>query len=173
MALGLARERRDEAARLFLDRAREIGAGAATEGKEMLRLGLAFEGIRRFDLAGECYAYGRSLGEGDLVPWYFLHNNHAYCLDMLERFAEAEVLARQAIDIEPGRHNAHKNLGLALMGQGRLQEAAESFRRARDLSPGDGRAAYYLEILEQQPGRGTSARRASSCNSRGSRRSPP
>ena len=153
MALGLARERRDEAARRFLDRARELGAGAATEGNEMLRLGLAFEGIRRFDLAGECYAYGRSLGEGDLVPWYFLHNNHAYCLAMLERFAEAEVLARQAIDIEPGRHNAHKNLGLALMGQGRLQEAAESFRRARDLNPGDGRAAYYLEILDQQPGR--------------------
>ena len=153
VAVELAKEYEDDAARRFLLRAREIvrkkACEASQEGVEMVRLGVAFERIERYDLAGECYEYGQLVGQCDHVSWYFLHN-HAYCLAMLERFAEAEPLARQAIAILPQRHNAHKNLGLALMGQDRLREAAESFRRARDLSPTDGRAQYYLAMVEER-----------------------
>lgn len=149
-SLELAKEGDDVVARLFLAHAREIGGGAAKEGPEMVRLGVAFEGIKRYDLAGECYEYGRSIGRRDQVSWYFLHNNHAYCFAMLERFAEAEPLAREAIRIEPGRHNAHKNLGLALMGQGRLAEAAESLRVASEIFPVDSRAARLLAAVEER-----------------------
>lgn len=93
---------------------------------------------------------GRETSRRDDEYWYWLHNNHAYCLAMLERFAEAEPMAREAIRIDPDRHNAHKNLGLALMGQGRLLEAAESFGRARDIRPADGRAAEYLAMVERR-----------------------
>lgn len=150
VSLELAKESEDAAARQLLARAREIRGGREEEGPEMLRLGLAFEGIRRFDIAGECYEYGRSLGRCDHVPWYFLHNNHAYCLGMLELFAEAEPLAREAIGIDPKRHNAHKNLGLALMGQGRLSAAADSFNMARVLCPHDERATHYLAMVEER-----------------------
>ena len=59
-------------------------------------------------------------------------------------------MAREAIRIDPERHNAYKNLGLALMEQGGLRAAAEGFRRARDLCPTDGRAAHYLALVEER-----------------------
>ena len=76
---------------------------------------------------------------------------------MTRRFAEAEPLAREAIAIDPKRHNAHKNLGLALMGQGRLSAAAGSFNIARVLCPHDERATHYLAMVEERL-RGTPGR---------------
>jgi len=150
VVLELGKEFNDEACRRFLARAQEIAAGDVDEGQRLMKLGIHFELIERFDLAGECYEYGRSLGCLDEESWYFLHNNHAYCLDMLERFTEAAPLARKAIKIDPSRHNAHKNLGLALMGQGRLREAAKCFRKTTALRPTDGRSAQYLAIVEER-----------------------
>lgn len=150
VALDLAKEHRDEAARRFLARARELAAGSEGEAPRLLMLGVRFEEIERYDLAGECYEQGRALGARDPVSWYFLHNNHAYCLAMLGRHAEAEPLARAAIAIDRVRHNAHKNLGLALVGQGRLREAIECFRRASGLCPTDGRAAQHLADAERR-----------------------
>lgn len=151
LALDLAKQHRDAAARRFLERARALNGGE-DDAPRQAQLGLQFEEIHRFDFAAECYVLARATSRRDTGYWYFVHNNHAYCLAMLERLAEAEEMARLAIEIDPMRHNAHKNLGLALMGQGRLTEAAESFRRARDIRPSDRRAAQYLAALEARRG---------------------
>ena len=62
-----------------------------------------------------------------------------------------------AIDIDSARFNAHKNLGLAVAGQGRYLEAARCLAEAVKLAPGVPRAfealaemvATHPEVLDQ------------------------
>ena len=73
-------------------------------------------------------------------------------LEQQDRHAEAEVHTRTAIAIDPARHNAHKNLGLALAGQGRLGEAAHCLVEADRRCPEDARARLHLvELLAENP----------------------
>ena len=84
---------------------------------------------------------------------YFGHNNLAYVLIQLGRFDEAEHYCLAAIDIEDARHNAHKNLGLALLGQGRWLDGAMSLLDATELAPMDPRAWQHLkQLLAARPG---------------------
>jgi tetratricopeptide (TPR) repeat protein len=78
---------------------------------------------------------------------YLLCNNLGYCLSQLGRFAEAERLCRAAIALDPERYNAHKNLGVALEGQGRHAEPAEGYVEATRKNPGDPRALRHLETM--------------------------
>jgi len=48
------------------------------------------------------------------------------------------------------RHNAHKNLGLNLQGQGRYLEAAHCLLRVAQTAPQDLRALAHLEDLLAQ-----------------------
>ena len=83
---------------------------------------------------------------------YFLRNNLGYSLNQLGQFSEGESWCRKAIEIDWNRPNAHKNLGLALQGQTRYPEAAESFRNATLVDPFDRRALNHLrELLEIHP----------------------
>ena len=83
---------------------------------------------------------------------YLLHNNRGYCLNKLGRHAEAEVHCRTALALDAARYNAHKNLGLALAGQGRFVEAARCLLEADRRSPGDGRARRHLaDLLAAHP----------------------
>jgi len=78
-----------------------------------------------------------------------LDNNTGYCLNELGRHGEAEGFCRKAIQIDPDRHNAHKNLGVALEGLGRHAEAAASFLAAAEMCPEDQRAFRLLEELSR------------------------
>ncbi|MEI7902626.1 MAG: ATP-dependent Clp protease adaptor ClpS, partial [bacterium] len=83
---------------------------------------------------------------------YFSNNNLAYNLNQLGLYAEAEPHCREAIRTEPLRHNAHKNLGVSLQGQGRWAEAADSYGRATEACPFDPRAAGHMEaMLKEHP----------------------
>jgi tetratricopeptide (TPR) repeat protein len=79
--------------------------------------------------------------------WYFLNNNLAYCLNCDGLHEKAEGYCRAAIAIDSERHNAHKNLGIALEGQGRYGDAARCFIQATVLCPADSRALSLLENL--------------------------
>jgi len=95
-------------------------------------------------------------------------------LEQQDRHAEAEAHTRAAIAIDPKRHNAHKNLGLALAGQGRLVQAAHCLLEADRRCPGDARARRHLvellgeypELLEADPAL------AAACRERGIRPGP-
>jgi tetratricopeptide (TPR) repeat protein len=112
-----------------------------------LKMGQALEQVRDYAAAQEAYARAFDFPREENTTWYFLNNNRAYCLIQTGRCTEAEPFCRAAIRIEPKRHNAHKNLGIALQSLGRLGEAVKSFIRATKLRPEDVRALALLDEL--------------------------
>ena len=112
-----------------------------------LRLGQLLEQQDRYAEAEAMYARGLDVPAVPIEVAYFLHNNRGYCLNLLGRHTEAEALCRTAIAIDASRHNAHKNLGLALAGQGRFAEAARCLLEADCRCPEDGRARQHLAAL--------------------------
>jgi len=115
--------------------------------------GCAHEGNQDWTAAVAAYQ-----GAVDLQPQhpevrYFAHNNLGYSLLQLGRFDEAATHCEAAIFVNPDRHNAHKNLGLARQGQGRWLEAAHSLIEAARRCPQDRRAWLHLQkLLKNQPG---------------------
>jgi tetratricopeptide (TPR) repeat protein len=131
-----------------------------------LALGQLLEQGDHYAEAEAMYAQGLAILPAAGEVGYFLHNNRGYCLNLLGRHAEAEVHCRAAIALDPVRHNAHKNLGLALAGQGRLGEAAHCLLEADGRCPNDPRARGHLtalltenpELLEADPALATACR---------------
>lgn len=106
------------------------------------------------DWEGAIAAYRRCLDEEPDDPHnlYFGNNNLGFALIQLGRYDEAEGYCLAAIDADEDRHNAHKNLGLALIGQGRLLDGAFSLLAATRLQPADPRAWQHLEqLLSRHP----------------------
>ena len=105
------------------------------------------------DYADAATAYRRvlALEPVDRTVWYLAHNNFGYCLLQFGRYAEAEGFCRQAIQIDPETHNAHKNLGLALAEQKEYLQGVESLIVAARLEPRRGPSgtsiSYSLPIL--------------------------
>jgi tetratricopeptide (TPR) repeat protein len=130
-------------------------ANTADPGKQAggyLGLGQLLEQQDRYAEAEAAYARGLEIMPATGRGGYFLHNNRGYCLNELGRHAEAEVHCRAAIALDPARHNAHKNLGLALAGQGQFVEAACCLLEADRRCPGDGRAHKHLaDLLASHP----------------------
>ena len=125
----------------------------------LLKMGQMMEQAGDFEKALGHYTEAFDFPQGENDTWYFLNNNRAYCLNMLRRHGEAEGFCRAAIEIEPRRCNAWKNLGVSLQGQGRLAEAALSYCEATERGPSDPRAFRLLEdllmahseLIEQNP----------------------
>jgi len=57
----------------------------------------------------------------------------------LERFAEAEVPLRRAVELAPDKPEAHRDLGEILVQVGKLDEAVVSYRQSLELDP------YYAQ----------------------------
>jgi tetratricopeptide (TPR) repeat protein len=76
-----------------------------------------------------------------LVPSSFFdgnpgaYSNWSLCLTEQKRYAEAAVLARRALELDPAHYDAYLNLGRALYGQGDLAGAESAYLRAVELSP--------------------------------------
>jgi len=122
----------------------------ARKAECFLRMGLVLEQSPDYDAAQQAYARAFDLPRDGNETWYYLNNNRGYCLNQIERYKEAEKYCRAAIDIDRGRHNAHKNLGVALANQGRYSEAAKEYIRAARLCPSDSRALDLLDDLFQR-----------------------
>ncbi len=82
--------------------------------------------------------------------WYLINNNLGYCLNQLGRYAEATSYCMAAIKINPERHNAYKNLGLAFEGKGEYPIAAKCFFKAVMVNAADPRSLAHLEKLIAQ-----------------------
>jgi tetratricopeptide (TPR) repeat protein len=124
----------------------------AKQAARCLGLGQLLEHQDRHAEAEAMYAHGLEIPAAPAEVAYFLRNNRGYCLNHLGRHAEAEAHTRAAIAIDPARHNAHKNLGLALAGLGRLGEAALCLLEADRRCPEDARARRHLvELLAENP----------------------
>ena len=119
----------------------------ADKAECFLKMGQSLEQLKDYGAAEEAYARAFDLPREQNNTWYFLNNNRAYCLIRTGHCAEAEQFCRAAIRMEPKRHNAHKNLGIALQALDRFGEAAKSFIRATKLRPEDSRALMLLDEL--------------------------
>ena len=117
-----------------------------------LALGQLMEQIGDYEAAIGFYRRGLALEPASTPTWYLINNNLGYCLNHFERFQEAEACCRSAIQIDPVRHNAYKNLGVARAGLGQYAEAAQLFIQATRAQAADGRALGLLEQLyAEQP----------------------
>lgn len=122
------------------------------KAKIVLALGQTSERAGDFEMAIGFYRHALAMEPTDVFTDYFVFNNLGYSLVQLGQFVEAEAHCRQAIQIDPTRCNAHKNLGLALQGQGRLPEAAQCFVSATQANASDDRSLHHLlSLLTDHP----------------------
>jgi tetratricopeptide (TPR) repeat protein len=110
-------------------------------------LGQLNEQREEFRAAESCYRRALTHRPSKGLSAYYAHNNLAYCLNLRGVHGEAEALCRQAIAIDPRRHNAYKNLGVSLEGLGRFDEAARAYIEATKANAVDIRALNHLTAL--------------------------
>lgn len=135
------------AACAYLEKSLPLIDSASETASCLLTIGLAWEHSGDYKTARAAYQRAFTLPQEKNDTWYFLNNNPAFCLSKEGRHKEAEQHCRAAIEIDRKRHNAIKNLGVALEGQGRYVNAARNYMRAARLHPADTRAAGLLERL--------------------------
>ena len=119
------------------------------EGKAgcILAMGATMEKAKNFEAAVRFYKEAFALEPMNTEVWYWINNNLGFSLNTLGHFKEGESYCRQAIQIQFDRSNGHKNLAIALEGQGRFSEAARSFITATQVNAADGRSLKHLEEL--------------------------
>jgi len=113
-------------------------------------MGQLMEQMENFEAAIKYYSEAMALEPVNNETWYFIFNNLGYSLNQLKRHAEAETYCRQAIQIEPRRCNAYKNLGISLEGQGDYAGAANCYIKAVHENASDPRALKHLEMLAEK-----------------------
>ena len=112
-----------------------------------VHLGQLCEQVGDYKSAAYFYRQALSIEPSSKDTWYFINNNLGYSLIQLKKHSEAEKFCAAAINIDPVRPNAHKNLALALQGQGYYLEAALSFLGAIRANAADPRALGHLTTL--------------------------
>jgi len=120
------------------------------KAKCFLNMGRLMEQMHDFEMAIKYYSTALSLEPINNETWYFIYNNLGFSLNQLQRYAEAESYCRQAIQIEPQRHNAYKNLGVAMEGQSDYFAAAKCFIQSVQTNAADPRALKHLEQLAEK-----------------------
>jgi tetratricopeptide (TPR) repeat protein len=115
-------------------------------------LGEMAEIRKQYDAALEHYVKGFALNPKNTFTAYFLNNNTGYCLSLQGKHAAAERMCRLAIEIDPERPNAFKNLGISLAGQNDLLGAAWAWIEATTTNALDGRSLKLLQnLLSKHP----------------------
>jgi tetratricopeptide (TPR) repeat protein len=126
--------------------------GAEDLAKCHLSMGQVMEQARLYAAAAGHYREAMALEPMHTSTWYFVNNNLGFCLVTLDRCAEAENYCRKAVETDPNRPNAYKNLGAALSGQGRYREAAQCFIAATQVNAADDSAFVLLQgLLREHP----------------------
>jgi tetratricopeptide (TPR) repeat protein len=113
----------------------------------ILAMGQTMEQVNDYEAAIRYYKEALSLEPVQTSTWYLINNNLGFCLNTLGNFAEGESWCRKALEIDPNRHNAYKNLGIARKGMGNCAEAAQCFVSATQANASDSRALKLLEEL--------------------------
>jgi tetratricopeptide (TPR) repeat protein len=118
-----------------------------SKATSVLAMGQTMEAIGDYPAAVRFYKEAFALEPVHTTTWYFINNNLGFSLNTLGDFTEGEKYCRKALEIDPIRPNAHKNLGIALTGHGQYREAAECFVNATRVNAADARALGLLKNL--------------------------
>ena len=122
---------------------------AEGKARTILGLGQMMESVGDYKAAVMYYKEALALEPSQTDVWYFISNNLGFSLIQLSQFSEGATWCRRAIETNPNRANAYKNLGMALSGQGDFQGAATCFVAATQVDAADPRAFKLLEELLQ------------------------
>ncbi len=115
-------------------------------------MGQAMEQVGDYPAAVRYYKEASALEPAHTFTWYFINNNLGFCQNTLANHAEGEMYCRRAIKIDANRSSAHKNLGIALAGQGQYRDAAQCFVTATQVNAADARSFRLLEnLLKEHP----------------------
>jgi tetratricopeptide (TPR) repeat protein len=118
----------------------------------VMTMGQTMEQTGNYASAAGYYKQALALEPMNTWTWYFINNNLGFSLNIMERFGEAEPYCRKAIQTDPNRPNAYKNLGLSLSGQGQYREAAQCYVAATQVNAADPRAYHLLmDLLKNHP----------------------
>lgn len=137
----------NEAGVSYIRTAMQFSRDGVETAKRCLFLGLLMDQRENYEAAAAAYSEALQTTPSRNDTWYSIYSNLGHALSRCGRHREAESYCRAAFDMDPGRPNAVRNLGLALQGQGRLGEAARAFLQAVTLCPDDLRAYVHLEDL--------------------------
>ena len=137
----------------FLTEQLLASAGSDEEKAQfVLWMGCQMEKCNDFERAVKYYQSSTSIPHVTGEILYFMNNNLGYSLNQLDRYAAAEPFCRKAIELDPHRHNAHKNLGVSLAGQGHFVDAIRGLVTALEIEPWDLRAAGHItQIMNRCP----------------------
>ena len=118
-----------------------------------LYMGSLMEKKEDFKAAVRHYRKALRLKPTNTPVLYFSNNNLGFSLNKLGKYKEGEKYCIAAIKTDDSMSNAYKNLGIALEGQLRFKEAAETYVKALRVNIGDCRPLKHLEtLLDSQPG---------------------
>ena len=138
--------RLDRASEVFKDMLGRVG-DLEVKAQIIFSLGQTAEKSNDFELAVRFYREALAMEPCDSFSWYYIHNNLSYSLNQLGWFEEGERVCRHAIGIRTQPPNAHKNLNLALTGQGHYREAAEFYIAGTQANAVEPRSLRHLESL--------------------------
>jgi tetratricopeptide (TPR) repeat protein len=113
----------------------------------VLAMGQMMESARDYQAAVQYYKEALALEPVQTDVWYFINNNLGFSLNTLGQFAEGEKYCRKALEVNPNRQNAYKNLGIALAGQEDYAGAAQCFVAATQVNAADPRSFELLRDL--------------------------
>ena len=152
LAIECVSKKKPAGAQAYFERIIVISDSDAIKSLCLLSIGQIKENQEDIPGAIDWYRRAFCMQPGSDETWYFLYNNLGYCLNRLGQHDEALGYCQRAISLNPDRHNAHKNLGVALEGLGRYSDAARSYLKAAELCPADTRALSLLcSIIKSQP----------------------
>jgi tetratricopeptide (TPR) repeat protein len=115
-----------------------------------LYCGQLSEQVQAFTEAVIFYRKGLAQDCEQAAVRYFLLNNAGFCYNMLGQHEEALPLLEEALELDPQRPNAYKNLGVALQAFGEYSRAASLWLHAIHLDASDRRAYDLLKALLQE-----------------------
>lgn len=147
LARSYARVKRRDKAMECLRQVLDLKSDLESKAGCILAMGQAAEQVEDYEGAIRFYKEALSLEPCSTATWYFIHNNLGFSLNILGQFSEGEAYCRRAIAIDSSRPNAFKNLGIALEGQDRRNEAAQCYVTATRVNASDPRALALLEAL--------------------------
>jgi len=141
-----------EAATALLRRFIETSNNDEQKAYCYLTLGQIETDEQHFEAAIEHFKTALGLNPKQKKIVYVLHNNAAYCLNMLHCYAEGERHCRSAIEVNWTRASGYRNLGVSLKGQAKIIEAVWVLVEAAKLDVSDERARLLLRnLIEENP----------------------
>jgi tetratricopeptide (TPR) repeat protein len=117
-----------------------------------LALGQLEERRGDYEAAAKRYREALSMEPCANGTWYFIHNNLGFSLNQVGDPRAAIPFLEEAIQIDPARPNAYKNLALSHEALGDVERAAELFVAATQADASDARSLAHLEdLVEAHP----------------------